>query len=95
MKVSVIVPIYNSQKYLDKCIKSILNQTYEKLELILVNDGSKDNSLSICNKYKSKDNIVIAIDKKNEGSIVVRNIGIEIKRFITKLSKYIYDKKNF
>lgn len=77
MKVSVIVPIYNSQKYLDKCIKSILNQTYKKFELILVNDGSKDNSLSICNKYKSKDNRVIVIDKKNEGSIVARNIGIK------------------
>ena len=75
--ISVIVPIYNAEKFLDKCIKSILNQTYEKFELILVNDGSKDNSLSICNKYKSKDNRVIVIDKKNEGSIVARNIGIK------------------
>ena len=48
--ISVIVPIYNAEKFLDKCIRSILNQTYNKFELILVNDGSTDSSLEICNK---------------------------------------------
>ena len=50
-KISIIVPIYNSEKYLDECIQSILEQTYNNFELILVNDGSDDKSLSICNNY--------------------------------------------
>ena len=53
--ISVIMPIYNAEKFLDKCIRSILNQTYNKFELILVNDGSTDSSLEICNKYKKRD----------------------------------------
>ncbi|SUY29951.1 glycosyltransferase family 2 protein [Clostridium perfringens] len=53
-KISIIVPLYNSEKYLDKCIKSILNQTFKNFELILVNDGSKDKSLEICNKYAKR-----------------------------------------
>ena len=47
-KISIIVPIYNTEKYLEKCIKSILNQNYENIEIILINDGSTDNSLNIC-----------------------------------------------
>ena len=53
-KISVIVPIYNSEKYLKKCIDSILNQTLEDIEVILINDGSKDNSHSICLEYQKK-----------------------------------------
>lgn len=75
-KFSIIVPIYNSEKYLDKCIKSILNQTFKNFELILVNDGSKDKSLSICNKYAVGDSRIRVIDKINEGSIAARNRGI-------------------
>lgn len=63
--ISVIVPIYNMEKYLDKCIKSILNQTYKNLEIILVNDGSKDNSLNICKKYEKEDSRIKIIDKPN------------------------------
>lgn len=54
--ISVIVPIYNTYAYLDKCIMSILNQTYKDFELLLVNDGSTDNTLKICEKYAGKDN---------------------------------------
>lgn len=75
-KFSIIVPIFNSEKYLEKCIKSILNQTYKNFELILVNDGSKDGSLEICNKYLLKDSRVRVIDKDNEGSISSRNRGV-------------------
>ena len=75
-KFSIIVPIFNSEKYLEKCIKSILNQTYKNFELILVNDGSKDCSLEICNKYLLKDSRVRVIDKDNEGSISSRNRGV-------------------
>ena len=53
--ITIIVPIYNAEKHLDKCIESIINQTYKNLEIILVVDGSPDGSLSICNKWKEKD----------------------------------------
>lgn len=71
-QVSVVVPIYNAEKKLDKCINSILNQTFEDLELILVNDGSSDGSLDICRKYERLDRRIIVINKNNEGSITTR-----------------------
>lgn len=76
-KISVIVPIYNADKKLNKCIDSILNQTYKDIEIILVNDGSTDNSLNICKKYKSLDDRIKIIDKENEGSIQARKAGLE------------------
>lgn len=76
-KISVVVPIYNPGKKLNKCIKSILNQTFTDFELILVNDGSTDSSLHICNKYKDKDSRIKVINKNNEGSILTRRRGIE------------------
>ncbi|RRT93464.1 glycosyltransferase family 2 protein [Empedobacter falsenii] len=75
--ISVIVPVYNAEEYLDKCINSILNQTYKDFELILVNDGSTDNSLKICNNYKIKDNRIKVIYKVNGGVSSARNIGID------------------
>lgn len=77
-KVSVIVPIYNSELYLGECIVSILNQTYTDLEIILINDGSTDNSLDICKYYKNKDSRIIIIDKKNEGVASARNTGLNL-----------------
>ncbi|WP_078432597.1 glycosyltransferase family 2 protein [Metabacillus halosaccharovorans] len=77
-KVSVVVPIYNAEKKLNKCIKSILNQTFKDFELILVNDGSSDNSLNVCKKYESIDKRIKIIDKKNEGSGVSRRKGVEV-----------------
>lgn len=76
-QLSIIVPIYNAEKKLDKCIKSIIKQTFKDYELILVNDGSSDNSLNICRKYEKQDSRIIVIDKKNEGSIATRRKGIE------------------
>lgn len=76
--VSIIVPIYNAEKYLEKCISSIINQTYSNLEIILINDGSKDKSIDICNKYAKMDNRIIVIDKENEGVSIARNKGIQI-----------------
>lgn len=75
--ISLIVPVYNAEKYLDNCIKSILNQSFKNFDLILVNDGSTDRSLSICNKYSIKDSRVKVINKKNEGCIKARRTGIE------------------
>lgn len=77
-KISVIVPIYNAEKYLEKCIKSIVNQTYDNIELILVNDGSTDNSEKIINKYiNSKETEVIYVKKKNGGLSDARNFGLK------------------
>lgn len=76
-KVSIIIPIYNAQQYLERCIESIINQEYTNLEIILINDGSNDDSLKICNEYKIRDKRIVVIDKKNTGVSNTRNIGIE------------------
>ena len=75
-KISIIVPVYNAQKYLKKCIDSIINQTYKNIEILLINDGSKDNSLKICKEYEKKDSRIIVIDKQNKGVSNTRNVGI-------------------
>lgn len=77
-KISVIVPVYNVEKYLNRCVDSILNQTFEDFELILVNDGSPDNCGNICDEYAQKDNRVKVIHKKNGGVSSARNVGIDI-----------------
>ena len=74
--VSIIVPIYNSEKYLPQCIESILNQTYKNFELILVNDGSTDNSLSICESYAQKDERIEILNLQHNGVSNARNNGI-------------------
>ena len=76
-KISVIVPVYNVEKYLKKCIDSIIAQTYTNLEIILLDDGSKDDSGKICDEYKEKDNRIIVIHKKNTGVSSTRNEGLK------------------
>lgn len=78
--ISIIVAIYKVEKYLPKCIESILNQTYNNIELILVNDGSPDNSLTICNKYASKDQRVKVISKENGGQATARNAALDVAK---------------
>ena len=75
--ISVIVPIYNVEKYLNKCIESIINQSYSNLEIILVDDGSKDNASIMCDSYLLKDNRIKVIHKENGGLSDARNVGIE------------------
>lgn len=75
--ISIIVPIYNSEKYIKECIESIINQTYSNIEIILLNDGSTDRSLEICNIYSQKDKRINVINKKNTGVSDTRNIGIK------------------
>lgn len=74
--ISVIVPIYNSEKYLDQCLASIVNQKYYDLEIILVNDGSTDSSGEICERYNESDNRVVLINKQNEGLVRARKDGV-------------------
>lgn len=76
-KVSVIVPVYNVEKYLDKCVKSICNQSYQNLEIILVDDGSTDSSAEMCDTYAKVDARVKVIHKENGGLADARNVGIE------------------
>lgn len=75
--ISIIVPVYNVEKYLDKCIESIVNQTYKNIELILVDDGSPDNCPKMCDEWSQKDNRVKVIHKENGGLSSARNFGLE------------------
>jgi len=77
-KISVVVPIYNTEAYIAECIESVLNQTYENFELILVNDSSTDKSLYICQEYEQKDKRIKVISQENAGVSVARNTGIDI-----------------
>lgn len=74
--ISVIVPVYNVEKYLKKCIDSIICQTYENIEIILIDDGSTDSSSKICDKYLLKDSRIKVIHQKNQGIAIVRNKGL-------------------
>lgn len=77
MKVSIIIPIYNSEKYLDECLKSVINQTYKNTEIICVNDGSNDNSEKILKKYLKENKNMIYISQENSGQSIARNKGLE------------------
>lgn len=79
-KISIIVPIYNTEKYLHRCINSILLQTFTDFELILINDGSTDNSGAICNEYAEKDSRVRVFHKENGGVTSARKLGVEEAR---------------
>ena len=77
-KISIVVPVYNSSNTLKRCVRSILNQTYSNIEIILVDDGSKDNSIEICRELQNKDSRIIVVSGPNEGVSIARNKGIEI-----------------
>ena len=78
--ISIIIPIYNSEKYLKKCIESVLRQTYINFELILVNDGSLDNSKQVCQEFSLQDLRIRFIDKINEGVSATRNLGLSLAK---------------
>lgn len=78
--ISIIIPIYNSERYLRECLESVVNQTYSNLEILLIDDGSKDSSLEICKEYEKKDSRIRVISKTNEGVSVTRNRGIKEAR---------------
>ena len=76
-KISVIIPVYNVEKYLHRCVDSILNQSLQDFEIILVNDGSTDSSPEICDQYAQQDNRIRVIHKKNARVAAARNDGIK------------------
>ena len=77
MKVSIIVPVFNAEKYLRECIESVIAQTLGDYELILVNDGSTDNSAAICDEYSSLDSRIRVFHKPNDGPASAKNFGLE------------------
>lgn len=85
MKISIIIPVYNSKKYLQKCLDSVINQGYSDMEVILVDDGSTDGSSIICDNNVAKHSFITVIHKKNEGVSTARNIGIKRAK-----GKYIF-----
>lgn len=76
-KISIIIPVYNAEKYLSICLNSVINQTYKSIEIICINDGSNDKSINILKEYKIKDDRIVIIDKSNNGISNTRNIGIK------------------
>lgn len=78
--VSIIIPVYNVSEYLEKCIESVLNQTYENLEIVLIDDGSIDDSLEICERYARKDKRIKVFHKNNSGLSDTRNFGLSVIR---------------
>lgn len=76
--ISIIVPVYNAERYLMKCIESIINQSYKNLEIILVNDGSTDKSKIICERYAEKDERIVIINQENSGQASARNVALSI-----------------
>lgn len=85
VKVSVIIPVYNTEKYLRECLDSIVNQTLENIEIICINDGSTDNSINILKEYADRDKRITVISQRNQGQAVARNKGISMSS-----GKYIY-----
>ena len=77
-KVSIIVPMYNAQDYIERCLKTIINQTYKNIEILIINDGSIDSSIRIVEKYAKEDSRIRIIDRKNSGVSISRNVGIEL-----------------
>lgn len=78
--ISIIVPVYNVESYIDRCIQSIIDQSYKKIEIILINDGSTDKSGSICDQYALKDSRIMVFHIKNGGSSIARNYGLKKSR---------------
>ena len=92
--ISVIVPIYKVEAYLERCIRSIVNQTYKNLEIILVDDGSPDSCPDICDVWKEKDDRIKVIHKKNGGLSDARNAGMQIMAgtYISYIDNYCRNK---
>lgn len=78
IEVAIIVPVYNAEKYIQKCIDSIIEQNHQSFKLFLINDGSTDNSLSICEEYQRKDNRILVCSQTNSGASAARNYGLSI-----------------
>lgn len=97
IKVSVILPVYNSEKYISKTLESLINQSLKEIEIICINDGSKDATIQILQEFEKKDNRIKIIDKENQGVWKARMDGIKKAKgeYITFMDSDDYVKKNF
>ena len=77
-KISIIIPMYNAEKYIARCLESVINQSFNDIEIIIVNDGSTDKSLEICRKYAEVDERIVILNKENNGVSVARNQGMNV-----------------
>jgi len=94
--ISIIIPIYNAEKYLKDCLNTVINQTYKNIEIILINDGSTDNSINIIKEYQQKDNRIVVIDRKNKGVLYSRVEGLKIAKgkYVTYIDSDDWVEKN-
>ena len=90
--ISIIIPVFNVEKYLDECIESVLRQEYTNLEIILIDDGSTDSSSNKCDSWREKDNRIIVVHKQNEGLGEARNTGLQ---YVTGKYVYFFDSDDF
>ena len=83
--ITIVVPVYNVEKYINECVDSLINQTYKNIEIILVDDGSRDKSGTICDDYAASDTRIKVIHKQNEGLGFARNTGLKVAKgkFVT------------
>lgn len=95
--ISVIIPVYNGRKYLERCLKSVIEQTYENIEIILIDDGSIDGTFDLCDQWEKKDERIKVIHQSNEGVSMARNKGIELARgkYLTFIDADDYIKNNY
>ena len=95
--ISIIIPVYNVDKYLDDCLSSVFRQTLKNIEVVIINDGSTDNSINIIKKYQNEYNNIILIEQENKGLSVARNVGIEhaTGKYITFLDSDDFITENF
>lgn len=80
IKISIIIPVYNVEKYIEECLISVLNQTMKEIEIICINDGSTDNSLKILNNYKNKNENIRIVNQENSGLSNARNVGLSLAK---------------
>lgn len=78
--ISIIIPVYNNEKYIDTCLQSVCNQTFKNLEIIVINDGSTDSSLKVINRYSENDSRILVINQENQGVSSARNSGLDIAK---------------
>ena len=97
VKISVIIPVYNSEKYLERCLNSVLSQTFQEFEAICINDGSTDTSLKILENYQNKDSRIKIINIENSGVSIARNIGLKkaVGKYISFVDSDDYIDNNF
>ena len=95
--ISIIIPVYNVEDYLPDCLESVINQSYSNLEIILINDGSKDGSGRICEQYRNTDSRIVLINQENKGVSAARNKGLEVAKgiYVTFIDSDDYVENNY